>query len=115
MEKTKRVIETKEGIFILLHPQGPLMGELAQEFRGGIEGALAKGLVRVIVDLGAVPFIDSMSLEILCDFLGELRKKGGSLKIANPNEICRAVFYATRLEHLFEIYPNVDAAKRSFI
>ena len=62
-----------------------------------------------------MPYIDSEGLETLLDILAEVRKKGGSIKLADPNSVCSDILSATRLDTIFEIYSSADKAGRSFL
>ena len=67
----------------------------------------------LVVDLTAVPFIDSSGLAALVSGLKATRQAGGTLKLAGLNEQARTVFRLTRLERVFELYPDAAAAQRT--
>ncbi len=91
------------------------MADLHTEgIHGTIEECLTNGEFKIIMDLKNVPYMDSKGLESLIDAQELLKKKGGDLKIAHPNPICKDILIATRLTEHFEIFEDMAVAGRSF-
>ncbi len=67
----------------------------------------------IILDLSAVPFLDSEALELLLRMHGELRNRGSSLRIIGINPICRDILTVTRLINVFCVYANISEAINS--
>ena len=66
----------------------------------------------VVVDLGALDFLDSSGLGTLIALLKRVSERGGDMKIARLQKKVRMVFEITRAYKVFEIFDNVeDAAK----
>lgn len=105
----------KQGIVTMLAPESPIVDDGVAELDAKIKECAADGDLRLVVDLGKVPVIESAGLELLVKKARELASQGGALKIANPSEICRDVLRVTRLSRLLEIYETPDDARRSFI
>jgi anti-anti-sigma factor len=79
---------------------------LRQAFLGAIEA----GETRLICDLSATDFICSDALGVLITAYLKARGRGGFVRLANPQDRLREVLATTRLDHLFEVYSNVDQA-----
>ena len=62
-----------------------------------------------------MPFLDSAGLEALLDLAGRLREEGGSLRLANPNALCREVLVLTGLDQSIPVHDNLAGAGRSFL
>ncbi len=96
----------------LVLPQGDLTAETADSFREQfirwMQGAT--GVRNVVVDLGAVGFMDSSGLGILIALLKRVSERGGDLKIACLGKKVRLVFEITRAYKVFEILDTVDEA-----
>jgi anti-anti-sigma factor len=60
--------------------------------------------------MSGVSFLDSSGLAALVSGLKAAREAGGTLKLAGVNEQARQVFEITRLDQVFELYPDRDAA-----
>ena len=105
----------KQGAITLLAPDEAIMEDAIGELSKKIEACFVAGETKVNVDFSSVSFIDSEGLEMLLDYLARARKAGGSIKIASPNQICSDIFKVTRLSNFFEIYKEIDDARRSFL
>jgi anti-sigma B factor antagonist len=71
--------------------------------------------ILIVINLSQVPFIDSKGLEALLDYHNKIRKRGGSIKIANPNPLCNEIFNITNMTTYFEIYFDLERAGKSFL
>lgn len=110
-----KVSRSRIGIVNFLVPEGALTRESLGELTSELEASLARGESKVIIDFHAVSGMDSAALEALVDAHLAFRRRGGALKVANLNPICRDIFLATRLETMFEVYADVGKAGRSFL
>ena len=68
-----------------------------------------------MIDFRNVPLIDSKGLEFLLDLANRLRESGGSLRIANVNELCKEILAITELDQVIAVYEDLDGAGRSFL
>ena len=68
---------------------------------------------KIILAIEKVPFIDSNGLDMILNFCLKLGKRHGHARIAEPNEICRDIFIATRLSGFVQVYNSVDEAAQS--
>ena len=80
-----------------------------------LEGCFKDNEFKIVINFHSVPYIDSDGLDVLLYTLGQVRRRGGSIKISDPNPVCQDIFIATRFNTLFEIYTNIDKAGRSFL
>jgi len=110
-----KIKKSKIGVISYIEPEFPIAGEGVQEFRRVIEECFKEREFKIVINFHSVPYIDSEGLEALLDILGEVRKRGGSIKISDPNPICNDIFLATRFNTLFDIYTTVGEAGRSFL
>ncbi len=74
----------------------------------------AAGKHNVVVDLGAVEYIDSTGLGILVICFTSLKKLGGALKLVNPNKRNVELLLLTKLHTVFEVFTEVQEAVNSF-
>jgi len=95
---------------IIVAPDGALTYEECRQLDEALAAA-AKGCGReIILDLKAVPLVDSEALECLWKWHEEIERQGGILKIISPNDVCRDIFIATRLVHVFHVYDDLARA-----
>ena len=64
----------------------------------------------IVVDLGAVDFIDSTGLGVLIGALKRVRTHDGNLVLVCTEPRIVKVFEITGLNQVFDIHPSVDAA-----
>lgn len=69
----------------------------------------------IVVALDGIPLIDSAGLELLLQLRDECRVRGGVLKLAAPNRLCRDIFAATRFGREFEVFEDSLSAVASFV
>lgn len=111
MEITQRTIDEKTCVISL---DGTLNARSADQVKEAFREVAGKGVQRVVLDLGNVPFIDSSGLAALVSGLKTLNEKDGSLKLTSLQSQADLLFKLTMFDKVFEIYPDVDSATQSF-
>jgi anti-anti-sigma factor len=109
------ILEQVSGAVRVLKPRGPLSASDAEGFKSRALAVHASSLGRFVVDVSAVPFVDSRGLEVLVELTEELGQSGQALKLCGCNETVREVLQLTDLAALFEHYEDVNTAVRSFL
>ena len=107
--------EQQHGAVTVVRPTGPLVGDDAQSVKTRLAQALQQSMGRLVLDLSAVPFVDSRGLEALVEMTQELGQRGRSLKLYAVNETLREVFEITGCGFMFEHYQDVSSGVRSFL
>jgi anti-anti-sigma factor len=102
--------KTKVGGRAVLSPKGSLTFETCEEFEVKFNEYLDQKKTEIILELKSVPILDSEALELLLRMQDELKARGGLLKIAGLNDICRDILVATRLINVFHVYEDLHAA-----
>ena len=64
----------------------------------------------LIVDLAKVSYIDSSGLAVLIEAMQSVEKYGGKFALAGLQENVKPIFEIARLDQVFRIFPDVDAA-----
>ena len=88
-------------------------GDLA--FGRLIDDFISRGLVRVVVDLGGVTYIDSSGVGMMAAVLKQLRARGGDMRLLNLNSRAQRLFGTMKLLIAFETFDDEAAAVRSFV
>ncbi len=109
------MIEQTTGAVRVLKPRGPLVLADADQFKARAAALIAASLGRLVVDVSAVPFVDSRGLEVLSELTEELSQSGSALKLCGTNETIREVLDLTDLASHFEHFEDVNTAVRSFL
>jgi anti-sigma B factor antagonist len=94
----------------LIGLEGRLNAVSAPDLKKQLKRLAKRGRVYIVVDMSGVSFLDSSGLAALVSGLKAAREAGGTLKLAGVNEQARQVFEITRLDQVFELYPDRDAA-----
>jgi anti-sigma B factor antagonist len=109
------IAERRVGDVTILQLTGRLVlyeGEL--EFRQCIDGLVAAGRVKVIVDLHGVDYIDSAGVGSLVAKYLSVRRKGGNVKLLHLSARSHRVMGITRLLSVFETFDSEEEALNSF-
>lgn len=88
--------------------------EQAEEFKTILLEHIDEGNIKIVVDLHQCEFVDSTFLSTLLIALKTAMQKGGVLKIAAPKYEVDEVLEATGMKKVFEVFPDVEEAVRSF-
>jgi len=72
------------------------------------------GTKKFVLNLARVEFVDSYGIGELVRCYSAVRQAGGELKLAGVNHKVLEVLAISRLSAFFEMYPDEDAALRSF-
>lgn len=110
-----KISEQQQGAVIVLKPEGPLVEGVIEEFKQRVLKTLAASMGRFVVDMSAVPFVDSLALEGMMDVSDELSKGGQVLRICAANKTVREVLELTDLASHFDHFDDANAAVRSFL
>src|SRR4029077_10010875 len=92
----------------------PLEGEIDLHVSPNVTASLnlmiEKKPRQLIVDLSRVTYIDSSGLAALIEGMQNVEKYGGKFALAGLPDTIRAIFEIARLDQVFQIFPDVDAA-----
>ena len=65
---------------------------------------------RIVIDLSGATYIDSACLAALILAMQNVKGFGGRFFLAGLGETMRSIFETSRLDQIFQIFPDVDAA-----
>jgi anti-sigma B factor antagonist len=97
--------------------------ELGGNIMGGPESAkvnqdiytfIEKGERKFVIDLSKVKVMNSSGLGILIASLTSIKNANGTLKIASANDKIKNLLLVTKLHTIFNQYPDLDSAVKSF-
>lgn len=103
----------REEVVILTLKGRLTLGE-SNQVREKVAQLGAAGKHNIVVDLGAVDYIDSTGLGILVICFTSLKKQGGAMKLVNPNKRNVELLLLTKLHTVFEVFVEVQDAVNSF-
>jgi anti-sigma B factor antagonist len=94
----------------VVHVGGEIDVYTAPVLREHLDEHISQGRHQLVVDLGAVSFMDSTGLGVLVGRLKLVRVKNGTLRLVCSSERILKVFSITGLDKVFQIFGSVDDA-----
>ena len=92
----------------------PLKGEIdlhvSPSVTASLNSMIEKKPERLVVDLSDVTYIDSAGLAALIGAMQKVEGYGGKFLLAGLQETVRSIFEISRLDQVFQIFPDADAA-----
>ena len=110
-----KIDEQRQGAVTVLKPEGPLTDPDVTSLKQKLLETLAASLGRFVLDMSAVPFVDSTALEALVDVTEEMGKSGQVLRLCAANKTVREVLELTELASQFDHFEDTNTAVRSFL
>jgi len=91
-------------------PEGAIDLHVSPEMRASLRELIDQKPKRLVVDLTAVPYVDSSGLAVLIGAMQSLEHEGGVLMLAGARETVRLILSTARLDEYFKLFPSVEAA-----
>ncbi len=108
------ILEERIDSIDVLKLEGRLDASSGKDIKEKVSALAKEKRVNLVIDIGAIDFIDSSGLGSLVASLRSVNKLGGDIKIASLQNPVRAIFELTRLHRIFEIFDDSTAAAKSF-
>jgi anti-anti-sigma factor len=110
-----KITETRQGAVVVLKPEGALIETDAATAKAKLMSTMGASVGRFVVDMSAVPYVDSKGLEALVEVTEELSRGGQALRLCCANKTVREVLEITDLASMFEHFEDTNTAVRSFL
>ena len=101
--------EPRDGVAVL-RLEGRLNMVSAAQLTKAVTDSVDRGDARVVVDLGAVSFMDSSGLGALIAGLKNARQEGGDLRITGVTQQVATVLALTNLDRVLQSHDFVEGA-----
>jgi anti-anti-sigma factor len=96
----------------------PLKGEIDLHVSPGVTQSLnamtekqpERIVERIVIDLSSATYIDSAGLAALILAMQKVEAYGGRFFLTGVHETMRSIFETSRLDQIFQIFPDADAA-----
>jgi len=115
MESKLEIVERQENDVVILKLTGQVLlddGDLA--FGKRISELISRGMVRIVVDLAGVTFIDSSGVGMMAAKLKQVRTQGGDIRLLHLTSRSQRLLGMMKLITVFETFDDEQAAIRSF-
>jgi len=96
-------VETIEHLTVVT-PHGDLDTAAADRFKRVLDDLLAQQRLRILLDLGAVPYLDSTGLGALVSAMRRVRAVGGDIRVCALQPDVRSVLEITRLTKIITVH-----------
>jgi anti-sigma B factor antagonist len=97
----------QNGSICYFNLKGPLRyGEGVKQLDQAVESALTSGHIQLLLDLSAMPYIDSSGIGAIVDALRQAKKIGGDAKLVNPSPFVAKTFKMVGILTLFKVYDS---------
>ncbi len=97
-----------EGGYTLCRPVGELDAYTVGQFREALTGLATES--RVVIDLSAVPFMDSAGLGALIGGIRRTRENNGEVSVACSRPTLTRLLHTTGFDRIVPVVDDVDAA-----
>lgn len=81
-------------------------GEAVHQFENAFQQALASGHSFLVLDLEALPYVDSSGIGSVVNALRQANKVGGTVKLVNPPSFVARTFKMVGILSLFGVYES---------
>ena len=106
--------KVSHGPTTIFRVKGTLDSDEVLDLRLAIIEETDKRKKNIILNFEEVEVIDLISVGYLLECLRIVRKKGGDLKLVNPNTFVRQMLHEQSVSHFFEICSSESQAINSF-
>ncbi|MEO9804118.1 MAG: STAS domain-containing protein [Reichenbachiella sp.] len=101
-----------EGEIVFINFHGDLIGEEnGPEIIESVNDTLSNNIIKCVVDISDVRYINSSGIGVLITILTKFRNKGGEVIIVNPSEHVKKLLVITKLNAIFSIVDTIAEAK----
>ena len=105
--QNSRVMGTKSNVLQL---EGEIDLHVSPEVAESLRTVTATKPKVVVVDLAKVTYLDSSGLAVLIEGMQNVQEYGGRFALVNVQESVQHIFEIARLDQVFQIFPDADAA-----
>ena len=106
--------EHANGVAIVRVGESRLMYPLLSEFSTVVTQLIAAGEKKILVDLGAVGYVDSATIGCLMDLYRQASSAGGAMKLAGVQKRVETMLTMTGAQNFIEVHPDEPSAVKSF-
>lgn len=108
VELNQQLIQrTQIGVMTYLAPKQPLSEKhMLDALADAVESCVSQLQVNIVMDLAAIPLLNSSAMEVMLDAQDRLLRLGGWLKIANASKLIKEIFRVTNFGDSVAIIDN---------
>ena len=104
----------RQGAVHVVSGDSPLGSDQLGPAQRAFDACLTSCPPRLVLNMEGLPLVDGAGLEFLLDVRDRSTARGGALRLAAPNRLCRDSLAITGLDVEIEVFESVVAAVGSF-
>ena len=108
------IAEKRNNDMLICSVSGDIDINSSPQIRKSFDKIINDKIMKVIINLSGVSYIDSSGLATLVEVLKKTRNYGGKLRLSNLAAKVKSLFEITKLEKLFDIYDTEEEAQADF-
>lgn len=108
-------VVTRYGRVVVISPEGDINHHEMACVKNAVSELMRRLEARVVVDLSEVDHINYMTLGVLVERAGRLRRVGGDLRLAAASPYLEKILRFTGVHHLFATFDTVEEAVASYL
>src|ERR1700745_3486162 len=109
-DQTSPNIMPRQSSSNVVAPKGEIDLHVSPTVTATLNEVIDKKPERLVVDLSEVSYIDSAGLAALSQAMQKVEGYGGKFMLSGLQETVRSIFEISRLDQVFQIFPDADAA-----
>jgi len=110
-----QITERQVGDVMILDLKGKItLGEGDELLKDKVNSIVSQGRRKIVLNLAAVPYLDSAGLGEVVRAYTTVSRQGGSLKLLNLTKRITDLLSITKLLTVFDTFDSEDEAVRSF-
>ena len=109
-----QITEKKNNDILVFSVDGDIDINSSPEIRQIFDKPTSEKVMKIIVNLSNVSYVDSSGLATLVEMLKKTKNYGGKLRLSNLAAKVKSLFEITKLEKIFEIYETEEEASTNF-
>jgi anti-sigma B factor antagonist len=90
--------------------KGPFKSISVRDFDSAVESAISSGHIYLILDMEAMPVIDSSGIGAVVNALRRTKQFGGDTKLVNPSPFAAKTFKMVGILSLFGVFSSEEEA-----
>lgn len=106
--------ETAGGVSIVRVGETRMMYPLLADFSTAVQGLVAAGQRRILIDMAPVTYVDSATIGCLMDLYRQIHAAGGHLKLSGVQKRVETMLTLTGAQNFIDIHGDEPGAIKSF-
>jgi anti-sigma B factor antagonist len=108
------LVQERDGELLIVTADGGLDRDTANQLIEDVGRHVDAGARAIIVDCSRLAVISSAGLGTLLRLHGAMKARGAQVRLAGLQGLVAQALHLTRLDTIFELFPDVNAARLAF-